>query len=73
MYLSGYAFRHASRYGAETWHGNGPTKGQMSSRGQSSLGMSHDYQIFVRRTSDINVVHYLGLRPRRGHLGSHRG
>ena len=55
---SDYAFRHASRYGAKTWHrGRGraadlrtyfrsdPTKGQRSSSDQVALEMPYDHQI----------------------------
>ena len=57
--MSGYAFRHASRYRTESWHGVGdrptrfvgiflkrPTWGQRSSRGQSALKMPYGYQIW---------------------------
>ena len=58
--MSGYAFRHALRYPAESWHGgrgmgprglwayfqSDPTWGQRSFRGQSDLEMLYGYQIW---------------------------
>ena len=58
--VSSYAFRSASSYGTETWHGgrgwapeaqehifeDDRTKGQRSSRGQSALEMPYGYQIW---------------------------
>ena len=58
--VSGYGFRHALRYRAESWHGgrgrahkglfayfqSDPTRGQRSSKGQSALEMPHGYQIW---------------------------
>ena len=62
--MSGYAFRHASRYPAEIWHGGRgrapevcghifevtPIKGQRSSRGQVALEMPYGYQIWVEES-----------------------
>ena len=84
--LSGYAFRHASRYGAETWHGD---------RGWAPEAQEHIFKVtplkvkghpevksssnslwlpkLVSRTPDHSVVHYWGQRSCRGHLGSARG
>ena len=47
--LYGYAFRRALRYEAETWHGGrtGPGgKRARSSRGQVTLEMPYDHQIW---------------------------
>ena len=84
--LSGYAFRHALSYRAESLHGgrgrahkvcghifrSNPTWGQRSSRGQSALEMPYGYQILVSRTPDQSIVH-AGIKCHVGVMGSARG
>ena len=82
--MSGYAFRHASRYRAESWHGG---------RGRAHEVCGHIFEAtpskviqrssclrnapwvpnLVRRAPDQSVVHCWGQRSCRGHPGSTRG
>ena len=73
--LSGYAFRHALRYRAESWHGG---------RGWAHKVCGHIFEatppgvkghpvVNLVRTPDQSVVHCWGQRSCRGHLGSTRG
>ena len=84
--MSGYAFRHASRYQAESWHGvgDGPTRfvGIFSKRPNlgskvilRSICLRNALWLpnLVLRTPDQSVVHCWVQRSCRGHLGSTRG
>ena len=82
--VSGYAFRHASRYGTETWHND---------RGWAPEAQEHTFEVtpskviqrssclkntlwlpnLVERSPDQRVLHCWGQRSCRGHLGSTRG
>ena len=82
--VSGYAFRHASRYGAETWHGD---KGQAPEAQEHILEVTPSKVIqrssclrntlwlpnLIGRSPDQRVMHCWGQRSCRGHPGSTRG
>ena len=84
--MSGYAFYHASRYRAETWHGGrglaheacghifeATPPGVKGHPGSIYLKNALWLNNLVRKTPDQSIVHCWGQRSCRGHLGPTRG
>ena len=83
--MYGYAFRHASMYQAETWHGGGEGNGSQGLRAYFRCDLSKVNQRscclrnalwppnLVGKTPDRSVMHSWGQRLCMGQLGSIRG
>ena len=84
--MSGYAFRHASKYQAETWHGGSARAPEVCGhifeatppwvKGHSGVNCLTNalwLPNLMRRTPDQSVVNCWGQRSYRGQLGSSRG